>query len=202
MAMTQDRRQAETVSQLQDLGLKEYEARCFVALTRLPAATAKEISDHSEVPRTRVYDAVSVLEAKGLVEVQHSSPQRFRAVDVEEATATLRARFDDQIDALESQLGSLDPYPESDDTEWVHEVWSLAGNDAIRARTLDRIEAAESEIVLLVVDESILSRRVFDRLRDAAERGVDVVVGGATDAIVSRLDAELPSVTVFETDLG
>lgn len=202
MAVTQDRRKDETVAHLQDLGLKEYEARCFVALTRLPAATAKKISEHSEVPRTRVYDAVGVLKAEGLVEVQHRSPQRFRAVSVEEAAATLRERFDDQIDTLESQLERLDPYQEPDDTERVHEVWSLAGGDAIQSRTLDRLEAARSEVVLLVVDESLLTRPVFDRLREAAERGVDVVVGGTTDAVVSRVESELPEATVFETDLG
>ena len=43
--------------------------------TQLSTGTAKEIYNISEVPRTRVYDAIRVLEAEGLVEVQHSRPQ-------------------------------------------------------------------------------------------------------------------------------
>lgn len=65
----------EAVTLLEELGLKQYEARCFTALTQLSDATAKGISEISEVPRTRVYDAIRVLETQGLVEVQHSSPQ-------------------------------------------------------------------------------------------------------------------------------
>ena len=50
---------------LQELGLREYEARCFVGLSRLPTGTAREISEVTEVPRTRVYEATRVLAAEG-----------------------------------------------------------------------------------------------------------------------------------------
>lgn len=54
---------------------------------QLSTGTAKEISEISEVPRRRVYDAIRVLKAQGLVEVQHSNPQQYRAVSVEEPEA-------------------------------------------------------------------------------------------------------------------
>lgn len=38
------------------LGLKQYEAECFVALTRLSHGTAKKLSGLTDVSRTRVYD--------------------------------------------------------------------------------------------------------------------------------------------------
>ncbi|MFC7078815.1 TrmB family transcriptional regulator [Halorussus caseinilyticus] len=72
--------QEQAAGLLQQLGLKEYEARCFVALTRKATATAKEISEIADVPRTRVYDAIRVLEAQGLVEIQHTNPRQYRAV--------------------------------------------------------------------------------------------------------------------------
>ena len=53
----------EAVDVLRKLGLKEYEARCFVGLSRLSTGTAKRLSEVTEVPRTRVYDAIRVLEA-------------------------------------------------------------------------------------------------------------------------------------------
>ena len=55
----------EAVRVLNELGLKEYEARCFVGLSRLDTGTAKKLSELTDVPRTRVYDAIRVLEAKG-----------------------------------------------------------------------------------------------------------------------------------------
>ncbi|MFT4923715.1 MAG: sugar-specific transcriptional regulator TrmB, partial [Haloarculaceae archaeon] len=51
--MTEISNQDEAIELLQELGLKEYEAKCFVALCRLPQGTAKDISEISDVPRTR-----------------------------------------------------------------------------------------------------------------------------------------------------
>lgn len=200
-SVSQEKMKAETVSLLQDLGLKEYEARCFLALTQVPAATANEISDLSEVPRTRVYDAVRVLEAHGLVEVQHSSPQQFRAVSIDEGAATLRQRYDDRIDTLQSNLESIDLETKSDESE-PQEVWSLTGTEGIQSRMFDLLENAESEVVLLVVEEELLTEALFDRVHDAVDRGVNVIIGGKTGDIISRLETELPAVTVFETDLN
>ncbi|WP_415381269.1 TrmB family transcriptional regulator [Halosimplex sp. TS25] len=198
--MTTENYKAETVGLLQDLGLKEYEAGCFLALTQLSAGTAKEISELSEVPRTRVYDAVRVLESKGLVEVQHSSPQQFRAVSIEEATATLRQQYDTRIDTLQSHLEALDLQPE-DKSDRMQEVWSLSGHDGIESRTHTLLEDADSEVVLLVVEEELLTEALYERLHDAVDRGVDVIIGGETDAIIAKLGTELPSVKVFETEL-
>lgn len=192
---------AEAVNLLQELGLKEYQARCFLTLTQLSTGTAKQISNLSEVPRTRVYDAINVLEGHGLVEVQDLNPKRFRAVSIDEAVSILRQQFDSRIDALQSRLERLNLEVEADGEDDVHEVWGLTGAAAIESRTQVVLKEAEEEIVLLVVDEGLLTDALFERLHAAIDRGVDVVVGGKTDAVVSKLDTELSSVRVFETEL-
>jgi DNA-binding MarR family transcriptional regulator len=102
--MTTNNSLEEGIEVLQQLGLKEYEARCFVGLSRLHTGTAKQLSEMTEVPRTRVYDAIRVLEAQGLVEIQHSSPQQFRAVPLDEATETLRDQYEDRVERLHDAL--------------------------------------------------------------------------------------------------
>lgn len=198
--MTAEQRKAETLSLLQDLGLKEYEARCFLALTQLSTGSAKEISEVSEVPRTRVYDAVRVLESRGLVEVQHANPKQFRAVTVEEAAATLNQQFDSRIDTLQSHLEALDIDPGVEDADRMQEVWALSDHDGIESRTRALLSDAESEIVLLIVEEDLLTDTLYERLTDAVDRGVDVIVGG-TSGVVARLETEMPSVEVYETEL-
>ena len=47
---------------------------------------------------------IRLLEAQGLVEVQHSSPQRFRAVALEAATETLRDQYEARVDRLANAL--------------------------------------------------------------------------------------------------
>ncbi|ELY59091.1 TrmB family transcriptional regulator [Natronolimnohabitans innermongolicus] len=198
--MTQDETTAEAISLLQDLGLQEYEARCFIALNQLPNGTAKEIHEISEVPRTRVYDAIRVLESQGLVEVQHSSPQQYRAVDINEATQILRQRYNDRIDTLETHLKNTE-VQRTDEDDSVQEIWSLTGYEAIESRTFELIERADSEIVLLVVDEAVLSETLFDSLEQSAGRELSVVLGGQSEAVIDRLESRLPDFRVFETGL-
>lgn len=190
-----------SVDLLQNLGLKEYEARSFVALTRISTGTAKEIAEISEVPRTRVYDAIDVLEAEGLVEVQQGTPKRFRAVDIEAATRVLRRQHDEQIDSLGRQLRELESPDDAEDTER-QEVWSLTGQPTVQTRTEAVVAEAESEIVLLVVDDALLTDELCDRLRAAHERGVAVIVGTGAAASTEHVSDRVPFARLFESDLG
>ena len=180
----------DAVGLLQTLGLKEYEAKCFVALSRVDAATARDVSDLSEVPRTRVYDAVDALEDAGLVARQHSNPQRFRAVPVAEAAETLRDEYDARIDDLRAVLDSLSA-AERDGDDTGPEVWTLTGDDAVENRT-ERLVADARDTLAVVATADALTAGVLDELDAAATRGVEVSVGGvdqaARDAAAARVD--------------
>jgi len=193
--------ESKAVGLLQELGLKEYEARSFVALSRRPRGTAKEISEGSEVPRTRVYDAVRVLESKGLVEVQHSNPQQFRAVSVEEAVETLRAEYEDRIDSLCDALSGLEPAADGEAAETTHEVWTLSGAASIVARTGQLIEEADEEVVLVLGRESAFTEELAERLAAAHDRGVSVAVGTVSESLRERVSEQLPAVEVFVSGL-
>lgn len=189
------------VELLQQLDLKEYESKSLVALVRLSKATAKEISEASEVPRTRVYDAVRVLESKGLVEIQHSNPQQFRAVSISEAAATLRSEYDARIDSLETALDGLEPADSDDAREITHEVWSLTGQTAITTRTQSLIEDTADELVLVIGRESAFPESTATRLRAAVDRGVDVIVGTPDASIRETVSTAVPEAEVFRSEL-
>ena len=191
----------EAVGLLQQLGLKEYEAKCFVALTRFPKGTAKEISDISEVPRTRVYDAVRVLESKGLIEIQHSSPTVYRAVPLDEAVETLRAEYESRVDSLADAIERIEPAPNDDDQEVTHEVWSLTGATPIANRTNELIDGADEEIVLVVGSEEALTAELIDRLKLAREHDHNVIVGTPTEDLRAAVKDALPEVAVFVSGL-
>jgi HTH-type transcriptional regulator, sugar sensing transcriptional regulator len=89
----------QAVQLLGELGLTEYEARCFVGLSRVRKANAKEVSDLSEVPRSRVYDALERLHRRGLVDVQQSDPRQYRALSKEAALDVLREGYGSTLDA-------------------------------------------------------------------------------------------------------
>ena len=191
----------QAIELLQTLGLKEYEAKSFVALTRLPKATAKEISDISEVPRTRVYDAVRVLESKGLVEIQHSNPQQFRAVGIDEATATLRAEYEDKTDTLNEALDGLEPAATAYETEPTHEVWALSGTTAIDSRTEQLVGEADEEIVLVAGSAAVVTDSLVSELDGAIGRNVSTVVATVSDTLREEVTDALPAAEVFVSGL-
>jgi len=195
MQDTSDQRQA--VELLQEFGLKEYEAGCFVALARRPQGTAKEISETSDVPRTRVYDAIRVLEAKGLVEIQHSNPKQFRAVSVDEAIETLRAEYENRAEALRQALVGLEPAESPERTEVTHEVWALSSARGIESRVRQLIDDAEGEIIMVVGHEDVLADELLNHLTAASDRGVDIVVGTQDTTMFDGIQKRLPGVETF-----
>jgi Predicted transcriptional regulators len=199
--MTDSSDHDRSVTLLQEFGLKEYEAKAFVALTRLPEGTAKQVSEISEVPRTRVYDAVRTLESEGLVEIQHSSPQQFRAVPVTEATNTLQQAYEERTESLRDALGSLGRANGETESDTTHEVWSLSGTAGITSRTRELVESADRELVLVLGDPSLFTEPLVEGLQAASERGVTVLVGTTTDEVRARAQDELPTAEVFVSEL-
>ncbi|PSQ04855.1 transcriptional regulator [Halobacteriales archaeon QS_6_71_20] len=197
--MSTDNTLDEAVTVLQELGLKEYEAQCFVGLSRLSSGTAKRLSEITDVPRTRVYDAIRLLEAQGLVEVQHSSPQRFRAVPLEEATETLRDQYEARVDRLANALDDADPVDPVDEDP-VQEVWSMSGQDAIANRANQLIEDATEEVVLVLGDDSLLMTELIDTL-NALPSGVDLLIGAVTESLQARIHDTVPTATTFLSGL-
>lgn len=199
--MHEDSNKQQAITLLQQLGLKEYEAKSFVALARRQRGTAKDISETSEVPRTRVYDAIRVLESKGLVETQHSNPQVFRAVTIDEAINTLRTEYVDRTESLRDALGSLEPSDEDTAVDATHEVWTISGDRGITSRTEELIAGATEELVLVIGHESIFTEALAEELRGAKARGVSVLVGTIDETLRDDIEAALPDLEVFVSGL-
>ena len=184
---------------LQQLGLKKYEAQCFVGLSQVETGTAKKLSEMTEVPRTRVYDAIRVLEAQGLVQTQHSSPQRFRAVPLDEATETLRDQYEARVERLHDALDTVKIVEEGDE-EPVQQVWAMSGHDGIENRTEELIETATEEVVLVVGDESLLTEDLVDVLNQVGN-GVELLIGALTEPLQEQIQTAVPDATTFISGL-
>jgi sugar-specific transcriptional regulator TrmB len=197
--MDTDANVEDAIGILQQLGLKEYEARCFVGLTHLNTGTAKKLSELTEVPRTRIYDAIRVLEVQGLVEVQHSSPQQFRAVSLEEATETLRDQYEDRVERLHDALATVEIVDEDDESA-AQEVWTIAGQNAIENRTEQLIETTTDEVVLVVGDTSLLTESLVATLNEV-EDDIELIIGALTPSLEEEIQAAVPAATTFVSGL-
>lgn len=188
------------IETLEALGLKQYEAACFAALTRMDHGTAKELSDVTDVPRTRVYDAIEQLQTDGLVDVQQSSPKQFRAVSITEATALLRQRFDERFTTLQTSLKGLEPIGDGS-TDNPPNVWTTTGSDAITRRAIEQLDRADREIILIVNGERVVTDQLLTRLQAAHDRDVAIYIGTLSGSIHEHLATALPDVSLFESEL-
>ncbi|MFB6228215.1 MAG: TrmB family transcriptional regulator [Halobacteriales archaeon] len=165
------------VDALKQFGLSTYEARVFVALQKLEAGSASEVSEVTDVPRSQVYGAADELEARGLVDVQQGTPTRYRPVGIEEARERLyeglRATGDAAfayIDDVQGQNAGEEEQGES--------IWTVEGKENVAARCVSLIGETDSEVVYATGDPEALND-VRDALHDALDRGASVTVVSA-----------------------
>lgn len=182
----------EAVAALSELGLTEYEARCFVALTKVSTGTAKEISKISDIPRSRVYDTIERLERRGLVDVQQSEPLEYRAVTIEKACRRIRENYDSRINTAENALQQIEK-PDSTADEG---VWSISRTEYVTDRIVTFLENAEESIHHLVATDDVINEDIRESLHEAADRGVEVLIEVPTDEVCEALEDAVPDATV------
>ena len=186
----------ETEALLEALGFTEYEAKCFVAATRVGTGTAKELSEVGDVPRARVYDCMDSLAERGLVDVQESNPKRYRVVRPQTAVATLHRAFEDRFDRLNELLPELHATArESEDDD----VWVIEGGADVAERMVALVEDAEDSVVVAIGAEGLLSEDLLGTLVAAGERGVAVTVGSPGEPVRERVRDAVPDASVRET---
>ncbi|MEM5872973.1 MAG: helix-turn-helix domain-containing protein, partial [Candidatus Aenigmatarchaeota archaeon] len=71
----------ELVSKIKAIfGLNTYEAKIWLALLAKGNATASELADLADIPRSRAYDILESLEKKGFTIMKLGKPIRYMAV--------------------------------------------------------------------------------------------------------------------------
>jgi sugar-specific transcriptional regulator TrmB len=183
------------VEQLTELGLSTYAARTYVALASLGGATAQEVSDAADVPRTRVYDAVAELEDHGLVDVRQSTPKRFWPVSAETTGRHFERQYRDRVDRLTDALGDLEHADRADEQRG---VWTVTGRETVTERAVEFVSDAEEEIVFMTVAD-LLTDELVDALRAADDRGVTIRVAGISDPVEDVIRELVPGVETFES---
>jgi sugar-specific transcriptional regulator TrmB len=182
--------QHEAVEALERLGLSNYEARVFVALQRLGTGTAKEVHSVADVPRSQVYGAAEELEERGLIEIQRSTPKRYRPVSIDTAKAQLRARLERE---QERAFACLDEIQHAgDEVESRDDVWTVRGTEPVTDRLVDLAERAESELFFGAASPELVPDQLVEVLRRQAEAGLSVRIVSESAEVRERFsDAEI-----------
>ena len=180
------------VRNLHALGLSEYAARTLVALTRIGGGSAREVSDTSSVPRTRVYDAVEELADRGFVRVRESHPKVFTPVSPQRIRRAFYREFIYRQVAAELGLRAIEPTDDADGRDMVIET----GTEAVQRRFLAAITEAQQHLTYVSVGGTP-PEDVITALEDAAERDLGVRVILVADADADLVSEDIPAATVL-----
>lgn len=91
----------------QFFGLNLYEVRIWTALLSRGKATAGELSEIGDVPRSRAYDVLESLEKKGFVVMKVGKPIQYLAVEPKEVVERLKKTAKEEADRNVQKLREL-----------------------------------------------------------------------------------------------
>jgi HTH-type transcriptional regulator, sugar sensing transcriptional regulator len=99
--------QKDFLNKLKDFGLNSYESKLWIALLSRGVSTAGELSDISNVPRSRAYDVLESLEKKGFIIVKVGKPIKYLAVPPTEVVERVKKKVSEEADQRTKILSEL-----------------------------------------------------------------------------------------------
>lgn len=169
-SVSTDSAETTAVDALETFGLSAYASETYLMLAENGDSSAREVSENTTVPRTRVYDAVDELEDMGIVETTAGSPKKFTALDLRRTSRRLGKEYDRRsamltlalldVDELESETVTPDDLTEIVDDQVNYEKLFETiqhGLSEVRLFTLTRGHGEELSAVYLPGHEGVES---------------------------------------------
>lgn len=184
--------------------LNIYEVKIWTALLSKGMATAGELSDISNVPRSRSYDVLESLEKKGFVMMKIGKPIKYLAVSPEEIIRRVKKaishRSDEKIKGLDEVKGEgLFKDLELLYKEGIEHVdpsnlsGAIKGRDSIYNHIEAMIDKAESSIIIATsATEFPASIRVVkDRLKKLGNKKIKIRIATQPNEEIKNLPKEV-----------
>jgi len=181
--------QKDFLNKLKDFGLNSYESKLWVALLSRGVSTAGELSDISNVPRSRAYDVLESLEKKGFIIVKVGKPIKYLAVTPSEVIERVKKKVVEEADEKNKLLCTLKDSEILEELNTLHtegiklidptdRSGAFRGRDKVHEHLTTMIKNAKKNITLMVSKDGL--DRKFEalgsHLRKAAKSGVDIKV--------------------------
>lgn len=171
----------EILGILQKLGLSEYESKAYAVLSVLGPTKAGEISIQADVPQSKIYEVLTNLMRKQLVEVLEGRPKEFKAVAPGIIVRSLMSEKEQEMKALKEQALAVSSLlkPEKPREEVMTGVWIQKGEKFFEFfdKLSEMFDRAEKYIYAVTRDFSY-SHRMRDAVRGCIKRNVKLYIMG------------------------
>ncbi len=194
--------QKDFLNRLKDFGLNSYESKLWIALLSRGVSTAGELSDISNVPRSRAYDVLESLEKKGFIIVKVGKPIKYLAVPPSEVIERVKKKVHEEADQRNTLLSQLKESDVLDQLNTLHtegiklvdptdKSGAFRGQDKAYEHLSTMIKNAKKSVTLMT------SKNGSDRkleilgnhLRRAVKSGIDVRISVPHTATKESVDA-------------
>ncbi len=168
---------------LRELGLTEYETRAYLSLLEKGATTASKVSEHANVPYSKIYETLNLLKRKGWIETKRGRPIRYYPKSPSEALSAVRLRLEDAVKSWEQTvLSELQPLYEKREIREKPDIWILRGEFNTLAKLQEMLGKARSKLMIAApTPTKALMEAVVPMLIRLQDSGVKILLMTSKD---------------------
>ncbi len=130
------------VQDLKVIGLNEYEARTYAALSNHGPLPVSSISSYTKIPQSKLYEILNSLQTKTLIESWDSRPKRYKAADLSGIIAKILEEKKQNIVEMErlaesilSRMRSVEMKPS--------ELWTSSGKESYVQKAFEMLRRTQ-----------------------------------------------------------
>ena len=160
---------ADLVEKLKEIGFNTYEAKVYIALLKKYPATGYEVSKLANIPQSRTYDTLKVLEEKKVVVSANTKPVTYTPIRPKQLTSSYMKKINSTINYLDKHLPEVkDNYNEP--------IITVNGKQNIQDKVIEVIQNAKREIYMEIWSQDF---KIFEKeLLNAYNRNVEIRIVG------------------------
>jgi len=206
----------KTMDALKSIGLNLYERKIFVALLARGVASAGELSQIANVPRSRSYDILESLAEKGFVVVQPSKPIKYVALAPKDAFERTKDNLKTRHDEMIERIDSLKSSPVMSELENIYKegmnlvqpfemTGTLKGRHSINQHLGSLFKKASKEIRIITTESGLneLYSNHYNSLKRISKRGVKLkILAPLGDTVPVKAFSEIAEVRNIKKPLN
>lgn len=99
--------EAKIIEEMMEVGLNKYEAKAYISLIKKPDITAYELGKISGVPQAKIYETMSKLLEKNLVNIISDNPVKYIALEFDSFLDTYKNKVNETVEYLKKNLKEI-----------------------------------------------------------------------------------------------
>ncbi|MBI2971668.1 MAG: TrmB family transcriptional regulator [Candidatus Aenigmarchaeota archaeon] len=195
---------AKTLDALKTIGLNKYERNLWVALLSRGASTAGELSDISNVPRSRCYDVLESLADRGFTVIQPGKPLKYVAIHPKEALERAKKKIIENAQETGEKIDRLVKSDAIKELERLHKenirtvkpedlAGALKGRYAMHQQIESMLKKAKKSVKVVTTESGLLeiAENHLNHIKRASENGVRIQLAAPVGKTTAETVKEL-----------